>query len=247
MRRKKVLVLGSNFGGLTAALAVKHELHGDVDVTVVSPAEHFLFNPSLIWLPFGKRAPQDITFPVEPTFERARHRVRPRRATGIDPDRKRVDHRRRDARLRLPRHRHRLPQRVDVVPGLGRERGHHHHARRTRSSAGEAWRRSWTTPATSSSARPRARAASARPTSSSSTPSYQLRKAGLSSRCKLTTSPPSRSSGTSASAACRTARRCWACSCEGAHRGAHRVAMDHVDPDAAACSPTAPRSRSGTR
>ena len=33
--RKKVLVLGSNFGGLTAALAVKHELHGDVDVQVI--------------------------------------------------------------------------------------------------------------------------------------------------------------------------------------------------------------------
>ena len=39
--RKKVLVLGSNFGGLTAALAVKHELHGDVDVTVVSPSAGF--------------------------------------------------------------------------------------------------------------------------------------------------------------------------------------------------------------
>jgi hypothetical protein len=32
MTRKKVLVLGGNFGGLTAALAVQHELHGDVDV-----------------------------------------------------------------------------------------------------------------------------------------------------------------------------------------------------------------------
>ena len=36
--RKKVLVLGGNhFGGLTAALAVKHELEGDVDVTVECP------------------------------------------------------------------------------------------------------------------------------------------------------------------------------------------------------------------
>ena len=46
--RKKVLVLGANFAGLTAALAVKHELHGDVDVTVLSDRDHFLFNPSLI-------------------------------------------------------------------------------------------------------------------------------------------------------------------------------------------------------
>jgi sulfide:quinone oxidoreductase len=68
MSRAKVVVLGSNFGGLTAALAVKHELHGDVDVTVVSPTDRFLFTPSLIWLPFGKRTPDAITFPVEPTL-----------------------------------------------------------------------------------------------------------------------------------------------------------------------------------
>ena len=69
MSRNKVLVLGGNFGGLTAALAVRHELHGDVDVTVVSASDRFLFNPSLIWLPFGKRSPTDITFPLEATFD----------------------------------------------------------------------------------------------------------------------------------------------------------------------------------
>jgi sulfide:quinone oxidoreductase len=66
--RQRVLVLGGNFGGLTAALAVQHELHGDVDVRVVSASDRFLFNPSLIWLPFGKRTPDDITFPLAPTF-----------------------------------------------------------------------------------------------------------------------------------------------------------------------------------
>ena len=53
--RKRVLVLGGNFGGLTAAITIKHELHGDVDVTVVSSSDEFLFTPSLIWVPFGKR------------------------------------------------------------------------------------------------------------------------------------------------------------------------------------------------
>ncbi len=69
MSRKKVLVLGGNFAGLTAALAVRHELHGDVDVRVVSASDRFLFNPSLIWLPFGKRTWADVTFPLTPTFE----------------------------------------------------------------------------------------------------------------------------------------------------------------------------------
>lgn len=57
MSRKKVLVLGGNFAGLTAALAVRRELHGDVDGRVVSAPGSFLFSPPLIWLPFGKRSP----------------------------------------------------------------------------------------------------------------------------------------------------------------------------------------------
>jgi len=66
MGRKKVLVLGGNFG-LTAALAVGHELRGDVDVRAVSASDRFLFNPSLIWLPFGRRRAADLTFPLAPT------------------------------------------------------------------------------------------------------------------------------------------------------------------------------------
>jgi sulfide:quinone oxidoreductase len=88
MARKRVVVLGSNFGGLTAALAVKHDLHGDVDVVVVSPSDRFLFNPSLIWVPFGKRDPKDITFDVAPTFEAHDVAFVHAAATGIDPVRR---------------------------------------------------------------------------------------------------------------------------------------------------------------
>ncbi|HEX9335303.1 MAG TPA: FAD-dependent oxidoreductase, partial [Pseudonocardiaceae bacterium] len=89
--RKKVLVLGGNFGGLTAALSVKHELEGDVDVTVVSASDRFLFNPSLIWLPFGKRRAADITFPLAPTFESHGVDFVHAAATRIDPVARRVE------------------------------------------------------------------------------------------------------------------------------------------------------------
>ncbi|MFC4119877.1 hypothetical protein [Nonomuraea zeae] len=46
--RKKVLVLGGNFAGLHVALGVRHELDGDVDVTVVSESDRFLFTPSTV-------------------------------------------------------------------------------------------------------------------------------------------------------------------------------------------------------
>ncbi len=109
--RAKVLVLGANFGGLTAALAVRHELDGDVDVTVVAPDDQFLFTPSLIWLPFGKRDREDITFPVTPTLESHGVEFVHAAATAIDPVQKSVTARGRTAsRLRLPGHRHRLPQ-----------------------------------------------------------------------------------------------------------------------------------------
>lgn len=83
--RTKVVVLGGNFGGLTAALTIKHDLGGDVDVAVVSPSDRFLFTPSLIWLPFGKRRADDITFPLAPTLEQHGIEFVRAAATDVDP------------------------------------------------------------------------------------------------------------------------------------------------------------------
>jgi sulfide:quinone oxidoreductase len=81
----KVLVLGSNFGGLTAALAVKYELGPDAEVTVVSPGERFVFTPSLIWVPFGKRTLDDISFSVDRTLDSHGVHFVNEAATQIDP------------------------------------------------------------------------------------------------------------------------------------------------------------------
>lgn len=91
MTRAKVLVLGGNFGGLTAALSVQHELRGDVDVRVVAASDRFLFTPSLIWLPFGKRSVADITFPLAPTYEKHDIDFVHGEATSLDLEAKRVD------------------------------------------------------------------------------------------------------------------------------------------------------------
>ncbi len=91
MTRARVLVLGGNFAGLTAALAVQHELDGDVDVHVVSASDHFLFTPSLIWLPFGKRRAEDITFPLAPTFAAHDIEFTHAAATRIDLDGRKVE------------------------------------------------------------------------------------------------------------------------------------------------------------
>ena len=85
MAGKSVLVLGGNFAGLTAALTVKHDLGDDVDVRVVSKSDQFLFNPSLIWVPFGKRKAKDIVFPLARTFESHGVDFVDAEATRIDP------------------------------------------------------------------------------------------------------------------------------------------------------------------
>ncbi len=88
---KKVVVLGANFGGLTAALSLKKELKSDVEVTVVSDRDYFLFNPSLIWLPFGKRDEGDVTFKVGPTFDKGGVHFINSAAKEIKPDLKQVE------------------------------------------------------------------------------------------------------------------------------------------------------------
>lgn len=61
---KTILILGSNFAGFTAAMQLKKKLkkHADYRVVVVSPTNEFLYVPSLIWVPFGRRKLQDIKF-----------------------------------------------------------------------------------------------------------------------------------------------------------------------------------------
>ena len=66
----EVLVLGGNFAGVSAALEVKRKLKQDAKVTVISPSEKFLYVPSLIWVPFGKRKVKDISFDVGPMLEK---------------------------------------------------------------------------------------------------------------------------------------------------------------------------------
>ena len=68
---------------------MKHDK--DVDVTVVSKSDHFQFNPSLIWIPFGKRKARDVAFPLAKTFETHKVEFIHGEATKIDPAAQRVE------------------------------------------------------------------------------------------------------------------------------------------------------------
>ncbi|MEL7124281.1 MAG: FAD-dependent oxidoreductase, partial [Bacteroidota bacterium] len=67
---KKIIVLGSNFAGVTAALEAKRKIGKEAEIVVISPSKNFLYVPSLIWVPFGRRAVKDITFDIRPVLEK---------------------------------------------------------------------------------------------------------------------------------------------------------------------------------
>lgn len=67
---KRVAVLGSSFAGMTAALEMRKHLDDRHEVVVLDPRDRFTFIPSLIWLPFGARKADDITFPLAPLYAR---------------------------------------------------------------------------------------------------------------------------------------------------------------------------------
>lgn len=86
----RVLILGGSFAGLTAAFDLKRKLKTAVEVTVVSRTDKFWFIPSLIWVPFGRRKAEDISFDLKPAFERKGITFYHESATEIFPNENRV-------------------------------------------------------------------------------------------------------------------------------------------------------------
>jgi hypothetical protein len=156
-------------------------------IRVISASDRFVFNPSLIWLPFGKRRPADITFPLAPTFEDHGIEFVHAEATAIDLASRKVtatsgvyDY---DYLVIATGYRNNFA----VVPGLGP--GGNAYTITTLEDAIHAGRDgggSSTIPGTSWSARARVPGASVPPTSTCSTCPTRLRKAGLRKRVKLT-------------------------------------------------------------
>lgn len=83
---KHVVILGGSFAGLTAAYQLKRALGGKVRVTVIDRNDRFVFIPSLIWVPFGWRTPDQISFPLKKAVERKGAEFRQAVARKIDPE-----------------------------------------------------------------------------------------------------------------------------------------------------------------
>lgn len=86
----KIVVLGSSFGGLTAAFELKRLLGRDAEVTVVSDDDRFVFLPSLPWLIMGWRKPSDITLRVPEILKAKGIQFVHEAVISVDPDTSKV-------------------------------------------------------------------------------------------------------------------------------------------------------------
>ena len=86
--RRRVVIVGGGFGGLTAA----RELRGaDVDVTLVDPVSHHLFQPLLYQLACGGLSTGECATPIRAAVKRSGNTsVLMARATGLDAERRQL-------------------------------------------------------------------------------------------------------------------------------------------------------------
>lgn len=84
----KILVIGGNFAGFTAALQVKRKLKNKAEVILIDRNENFLFIPSLIWVPTKRREIKDISIPRRQVLENRGVRFVQAVAEKIDPHQK---------------------------------------------------------------------------------------------------------------------------------------------------------------
>jgi NADH dehydrogenase len=86
--RRKVVIVGGGFGGLTAA----RELKGaDVDVTLVDPTSHHLFQPLLYQLACGGLSTGECASPIRAAVKRSSNTtVLMAKATSLDAERRQV-------------------------------------------------------------------------------------------------------------------------------------------------------------
>ncbi len=82
----KIVIIGGNFAGATAAIQLKKKLKNRATVTLIDRNDQFLFIPSLIWVPFGRRELKDIMVDRKSVLEKKGVNFIKALAQRVEPD-----------------------------------------------------------------------------------------------------------------------------------------------------------------
>lgn len=85
-----VVVLGAGIAGMNAAIKLRKRLRPEDRITVVAREEHFVWRPSLPWVAFALRRPEQIMIPVQPALCRRGISYLKVPVLGIEPQRREV-------------------------------------------------------------------------------------------------------------------------------------------------------------
>ncbi len=87
----RIVILGGGFGGLNTALWLGEKLKDSYhEVVLIADKANFIFRPSLIWVPFGQRTIEDISFPLAPTLDKAGVKFIEKQVSEIRPRENRI-------------------------------------------------------------------------------------------------------------------------------------------------------------
>jgi sulfide:quinone oxidoreductase len=84
-QQRRVTVVGSGFGALTAVRTLRRA-SPSLQIDVVSPRAEFVYYPGTIWIPTGRRQPEDLVIPLDRFFQRLGVRHHAAEATGLSDD-----------------------------------------------------------------------------------------------------------------------------------------------------------------
>lgn len=82
----RVVIIGAGFAGHTAALYLGSALGRDHTVIMINRWDRFVFIPSLVWVGVGRMAPEKVSFPLKPVYDRFHVHFIHGTATSVHPD-----------------------------------------------------------------------------------------------------------------------------------------------------------------
>lgn len=68
--KKRIIIVGSGFAGYTTAVQLAKATKSRYDISVIDKKPEFVFTPSLVWFPFGKKKIENSSFDTRPIYEK---------------------------------------------------------------------------------------------------------------------------------------------------------------------------------